>query len=33
MCDLAELKNTNGALNALPVFPIYVNSLMFNYIK
>lgn len=33
MCDFEQLRNTNGALNALPVLPIYVNSLMFRYIK
>jgi hypothetical protein len=33
MCDFEYLQKTNGALNCLPVYPIYVNSLMFRYIR
>lgn len=33
MCDFEQLEETKGALNALPVYPIYINSLMFKYIR
>jgi len=33
MCDFEQLDKTSGCLNALPVHAIYINSLMFKFIR